>query len=206
MKTISNARKSLLFNSNNPWMKKTDENFDVAIDSFDGAEICELVGLFLFDRFASVLGKEYAFYRDHALAVLINCVEKCVKNVLRNNSCPTMERTRKKITTMFQAQGLSITSECTLSRTDFLDVCFDLNEEVYIPYRKPNNTPLYIHAQSNHPSIIKKHLPQMIGQRISDLSCDKAAFKKAAPEYTSSTKKWLQTYHYVQILAIFPTP
>ena len=43
IKIILNARKSLLFNSNNPWMKKTGENFDVAMSSFDGAEICELV-------------------------------------------------------------------------------------------------------------------------------------------------------------------
>ena len=61
-----------------------------------------------------------------------------------------------------------ITFECNLNRIDFLDVCFDLNEETYIPYRKPYNTPLYIHAQSSHPPIVKKHLPQMIGRRISD--------------------------------------
>ena len=68
-------------------------------------------------------------------------------------------------------------------------MCFDLNEAAYIPYRKPNNTPLYIHAQSNHPHIIKKHLPQIIGQRISDLSCDKAAFEKAAPEYNQALQR-----------------
>ena len=100
-----------------------------------------------------------------------------------------MERTRKKITRVFQVRGLRITSKGNLSRTDFLDLCFDLNEEAYIPYRKPNNTRLYIHAQSNHPPIIKKHLPQMIGQRISDLSCDKAAFEKAAPEYNQALQK-----------------
>ena len=112
-------------------MKKTGENFDVAMGSFDGAEICELVGLFLFDRLVSVLGKEnVGLYRDDGLAVL------------RNNSGPMMERIRKKITRVFLAHGLRITSECNLSHTDFLDVCFDLNEEAYIPYRKPNNTPL----------------------------------------------------------------
>ena len=100
-----------------------------------------------------------------------------------------MEYTRKKITRVFQAQGLRITSECNLSCTDFLDVCFDLNEEAYIPYRKPNNTPLYIHSKSNHPPTIKKHLPQMIGQRISDLSCDRAAFKKAAPKYNQALQR-----------------
>ena len=129
-------------------MKKTGKNFEVAMGSFDGAEICEYVGLFLLDRLASVLGKEYiGLYRDYGRAVL------------RNISGPTMERTRKKITRVFRAQGLHITSECNLSRTNFLDVYFDLNEEAYIPYHKLNNTPLYIHARSNHPSIIKKHLP-----------------------------------------------
>ena len=73
-------------------MKKTGENFDVAMGSFDGAEICELVVLFLLDRLASVLGKEnIGLYRDDGLAVL------------RNNSDPTMERTRKKISRVFQA-------------------------------------------------------------------------------------------------------
>ena len=178
IKIILNARKSLLFNSNNPWMKKTNENFDVAMGSFDGMEICELVGVFLLDRLAGVLGKEtVGLYRDDELAVL------------RNNSGPIMERTRKKITRVFQAQGLRITFKCNLSRSDFLDVCFDLNEEAYIHYRKPNNTPLYIHAQPNHSPMIKKHLPQMIGQRILDLSCDKAAFEKAAPEYNQALRK-----------------
>ena len=100
-----------------------------------------------------------------------------------------MERTRKKITRVFQAQGLRVTSECNLSSTDFVDKCFDLNEEAYIPYRKPKNTPLYIYAQSNLPPIIKKHLPQMIGQRILDLSWDKAAFEKAAPEYNQALQR-----------------
>ena len=146
--------------------------------SFDGSEICKLVDLFLLDRLASVLGKEnVGLYQDDGLAVL------------RNNSGPTIERTRKKITKAFQAQGIRITSECNLSRTDFLDMCFDLNEEAYIPYRKPNNTPLYIHAKSNHPPMNKKHLPQTIGQKISDLSCDKAAFKKAASEHNHALQR-----------------
>ena len=48
-KLIFNARKSLLFNSNNQWMKKTGENFDVAMGLFNRVEICELLGLFLLD-------------------------------------------------------------------------------------------------------------------------------------------------------------
>ena len=97
-------------------MKKTAEIFDVAIGSFDGAETCELVGLFLLDRFTSVLGKEnVGLYREDGLAVL------------RNNSGAAMERIKKKITTLFQAEGLRITSEYNSSCIDFLDVCFYLN-------------------------------------------------------------------------------
>ena len=104
--------------------------------------------------------------------------------VLRNILGPTMECTWKKIIRVFLAEGLlHITSECNFNCTDFLDVCCDLNKETYIPYCQSNNTPLYIHAQSNHPTIVEKCLPQMIGQKISDLFCDKAAFEKAAPEY-----------------------
>ena len=100
--------------------------------SFDGAEIYELVDLFFFDRLASVLVKEnVGLCQDDGLAVL------------RNKSGKTMERTKKKIkiTRVFEAEGIRITFDCNLSRTDFLDVCFDLNEETYIPYRKPKNTP-----------------------------------------------------------------
>ena len=38
----------------------------------------------------------------------------------------------------------------------------------------------------NHPPIVKKHFPQMIGQRILDLSCNKAAFEKMATEYNQA--------------------
>ena len=130
----------------------------------------ELVGLFLLDRLASVLGKEnIGLYRDDGLSVL------------RNKSGPTMERTRKKITWVFQIEGLRITSECYLSRTDFLDMCFDLNEEICIPYRKSNNTLLYIHARSNHPPMVKKHLPQMIGHNKQVLNRLSSADTETSP-------------------------
>ena len=45
---IKHARKSLLFYREKTWIKKNhDSLFDVTMGSYDGAEICELVGLFL---------------------------------------------------------------------------------------------------------------------------------------------------------------
>ena len=46
--TIMHCRKSLLFNNLDIWTKKEgNKDFDVTIGSFDGTEICELVGLYI---------------------------------------------------------------------------------------------------------------------------------------------------------------
>ena len=44
---ILHSRKTLLFNDNEPWVKVSDSPMcDVAMGSYDGAEACELVGLY----------------------------------------------------------------------------------------------------------------------------------------------------------------
>ena len=40
------SRKSLLFSNNDIWVKKDNLNLDVTMGSFNGAEVCELVGLY----------------------------------------------------------------------------------------------------------------------------------------------------------------
>ena len=96
---------------------------------------------------------------------------------------PKLDRLRKYIIAIFKSEGLSITIETNLIETDFLDVTFNLHTGKYFPYRKPNNDPLYISIHSNHPSTIKKELPNMINKRLSELSCDKNEFDKAKGIY-----------------------
>ena len=45
--TIVLARKSLLYNEGKPLIKKQSNNFDVTMGSYDGAEVCELIGIFM---------------------------------------------------------------------------------------------------------------------------------------------------------------
>ena len=47
IETISYSCKALLFNKNDVWVKKDNPGFDVTMDSYDGAEVCELVGLYI---------------------------------------------------------------------------------------------------------------------------------------------------------------
>ena len=46
---IWHARKSLLFNTSSIWTKRGKSEFDVTMGSYDGAEVCEFLGLNILD-------------------------------------------------------------------------------------------------------------------------------------------------------------
>ena len=113
---ISHARKSLLFHDGNACVKK-EENllFDVTMGSYDGAEVCELIKLYLLGKLASLIGtKNVGLYRDDGLAVI------------HQANGPKMDRKRKDIIALFKSERLSITIDTSLIETDFLDVSFNL--------------------------------------------------------------------------------
>ena len=130
--------------------------------SYDGAEICGLVGLYLLNRLSTVIDKiSVGLYRDDGLAAI------------NNANGPKLDRIRKDIIALFKEEGLSITIETNLIETNFLDVTFNLATKKYFPFRKANNIPLYINAFSSHSPTIIKQLPKIISKRISDLSRNK---------------------------------
>ena len=71
---IKHCRKSLLFSNNEAWKKKQTEScFDVTMGSFDGAEVCELVGIYILCSLAKLINKEdCGLYRDDGLLILQN--------------------------------------------------------------------------------------------------------------------------------------
>ena len=66
---------------------------------------------------------------------------------------------------------------------------FNLHKNTYKPYRKPDNYPVYININSNHPSTTIEELPKCIGKRLSELWCYKEIFEKAIPPYHDAFKK-----------------
>ena len=69
---IMHCRKSLLFDNETAWTKKNhSEMFDVTMGSFDGAELCEFIGLFLLNNLSEKYGKNnVGLYRDNRLVLL----------------------------------------------------------------------------------------------------------------------------------------
>ena len=140
--------------------------------SFDGAELCELVGLYLLSKLQPVLGiPSIGLYRDDGLAAV------------RSQSGRRLDKLRKDIIEVFKSEGLSITIQSNLFITDYLDVTFDLRTGKYSPYRKPGTKPLYVHSKSNHPPSVIKEIPSMIEKRISELSYDEEEFNKVKNVY-----------------------
>ena len=176
--TILLSRKSVLFNNDDVWVKKNNlECFDVTMGSYDGAQICELVGLFILNKLSTIVNKEdYGLYRDDGLAAIPNL------------SGPEAERLKKRFIKIFKDIGFKIEIVCNLTQTDFLDVNFNLIDSSFYPYSKPNNDTMYVNSDSNHPPNILKMLPKMINDRLCSISSNENEFNKVKTYYEGKLK------------------
>ena len=172
---IFTASNSLLYENGKPWKKKNSENlFDITMGSFHGAEVCELVGLYLLYQLKQI-NFNGGLYRDDGLGVC--CGTK------RQN-----ENFKKEICEIFKKNNLKITVEVNLKVIDFLDITLDLERDLYKPYLKPNNTLLYVNRASNHPPNILKNIPEGINKRLCAISKDEDQFKESIPPYQEALK------------------
>ena len=118
---IKACKKSFLLSQGDVWIEKTG-SFDVIMGSYDGAEVCELVGLYLPTQLNNLIPQEHlGLYRDDGLAVVAL-------------DGPGVERLRKDVSKLFKDNGLKITVEANLKSTSFLDITFDLNSSSFGPF------------------------------------------------------------------------
>ena len=148
IRIILQTKKGLLFSNTEVWVKKGQKPFDVTMGSWDGAEVCDLVGLYLLSQLSD-LNLDIGLYRDDGL---------CISAL---NARQT-EIAKKKICSIFKDNGLNITAEANMKSVDFLDVNLNLETGTYKPFMKPNDKPTYVHAHSNHPPCILRNIPKSI--------------------------------------------
>ena len=116
--------------------------------AYDGAEVCELVGIFILYQLSLKYNKNnIGLYRDDGLAVF------------KNISDPQGEKIKKNFPNIFRKNNLNIIVKCNLKIVDYLDVTLNLSEGSYKAFQKPNSKISYIHRESNHPPNIIKQLP-----------------------------------------------
>ena len=152
-------------------------NFDIGMGAFDGAESCDLIGLYLLHLLTTNIENiVVGLYRDDGLCV--------------SNATPRLtEKLRQKIVKIFKDNDLGTTSAANLQQVQFLDVTLDLKNEIYKPYIKPGDKPTYVHSDSNHPPSILKNIPLSINKRLSKISANKEIFDDAVPLYQRELEK-----------------
>ena len=178
---IENASQSVLHHDGQVWIKNKDHGsptFDITMGGYHGAEVCELVGLYMLNEISKFVPKQnIGLYRDDGLMVI------------KKQRGQRTEKLKQRLHGFAKSIGLSFEIEGPMTKTDFLDVKLDLDNQIYAPYRKENNEIKYIKTTSNHPRSIINQIPKMIGKRISKRSSNKEEFEKVANDYNVALKK-----------------
>ena len=91
------------------WIKSSNKIFDVAMDSYMGAEICDLFGLFIPN------------YLRNKLVVNSHGIYQMTA-ILENKSSCEQEAITKKIRNLFKIHEFNIIIEKDMFKTDFLEV------------------------------------------------------------------------------------
>ena len=169
-KEVVNAtKKALLYVEGQPWTKKGEREFDVSMGSYDGAEVCETVGLYMLSLLEPT-GVNLGLYRDDLLGV----------TSLKGRP---LEMMRQKIMSIFQQNGLKVVGAVNLEATDFLDIFLDLRAGTHRCFAKEGDKPNYVHKQSNHPPSVLMNIGLGVNKRLSMLSSNEGLFDQAAPTY-----------------------
>merc|ERR1712083_229122 len=120
---------------------------------------------------------DFALYRDDGICAI-------------RGSKSDVDDLCKEIKVIFKKVELKIDIPTGPSKSvDFLDLNLNLTTGHHAPFRKPLNTPLFIHKDSNHPPRIKSEIPKMVCKRLSNNSSNKQIFDRSKQPYIEALKK-----------------
>ena len=103
--------------------------------SFDDADICDLVGLYIQSNLKRKISKaNFGLHRDVGLLLL------------RNFNRQEMDKKKKSVIKFFKNIGFSIDIQTNLKEVHFRDVKLNLQNGTYRTYKKRNDKLLYIHS------------------------------------------------------------
>ena len=89
--------------------------------SFDGAELCELVGIYLISKLLEIIPKDQSgLYRDDGLLLL------------RKMNGHKTDKIRKQVIKLFKDAGFLLEIENKLKQIDFLDVTLNLSTGLHL--------------------------------------------------------------------------
>ena len=109
--------------------------------------------------------------------------------IFTNLLWPNIEGKKRETIKIFKSFGLSITVTINVTPANYLDVCFALTKDIYKPYWKPNDEPVYINRHSNKPPNIVWQIALSLSSRISNISKNHSIFNSSIPMYKEALTK-----------------
>ena len=111
-------------------------DLDVTMESFEGAEVCELAGLFILNKLSKKFDKDnIGLYRDDGLSVF------------KNYNGHLNDKIQKEMIDLFKQHHLNLEIKCNLEIVDYLDIAFDLTTGLFKPYNKTNNLSRHVNTK-----------------------------------------------------------
>ena len=145
--------------------------------SYNDAELCKFIGIYLLSQLCTIISKSnHGLYRVDSLMI---------QEYINGQQ---IDQLRKKIIKIFKKIGFKIGIETNFKIVNFLDLTFNLINGSYKPYKKPNNTLLYINKNSDHPPQIIKKLQKKINNRLCRNSSNAEIFHTSKKEYEAALK------------------
>ena len=126
-------RNPFCITATNRGLKKGESNFDITMRTYDGAEVCELIGIFMLSLLSKHINKSHIeLYRNDGLAIL------------KNNSRTEVEKFKEKFQKLFKEKHIDIIVQYNFKITNYFNITLKLNDGSYRPYRKSKQETKYI--------------------------------------------------------------
>ena len=150
----------------------------MTMGSFDGAEVCELVGIYILCFLAKLINKKDCdLYRDDG------------RLILRYVNGEQIDWIHKNIIKIFKNIRFAIDFKANLKIVDFLDNTFNLNHGTYRAYKKPNDLLLYVNKSPDHPPHIINQFTKIIHERLSRNSSIEKVFNSFKYQYLKAFRE-----------------
>ena len=105
--------------------------------------MCEIIGLFILDILSKLFEKNsFGLYRDDG------------QSISRNYNGHQNYNVSKDLMKLYIKYQLNLDAKCNLKIADHLNVSFNLNTGICIPFNKPNSKTLYFNPLSASVALI----------------------------------------------------
>ena len=130
--------------------------------TYDGAEICELVGCVLLYSINKIVDpSSHGLYHEDDLIIVDKSAPKKCDGIWKRSH------------RLFGEFGFKLDTQIDLRIADYLDVPLKLYNGTVSQFRKRNQDLRYVDRGSNHPIQVFKHIPKGIEHRLSNNSSNK---------------------------------